>query len=152
MTRKRPFIIATVGMVFASLASLILPIYYTKIVDIVQIGEGSRAALVPVLMGILVTMAIIELFSIGGWRMVGFGLVSLEPKVMRRIFQQCFAYLHRHSFRFFTNNFSGSLVKKISKLGYSYENMVDNFIFNLLRMFIFLPFIIVVVGKKDLTI
>ena len=152
MTRKRPFFIATVGMVFASLASLILPIYYTKIVDIVQIGEGSRAALVPVLMGILVTMAIIELFSIGWWRMVGFGLVSLEPKVMRRIFQQCFAYLHRHSFRFFTNNFSGSLVKKISKLGYSYENMVDNFIFNLLRMFIFLPFIIVVVGKKDLTI
>ncbi len=152
MTRKRPFIIATVGMVFASLASLILPIYYTKIVDIVQIGEGSRAALVPVLMGILVTMAIIELFSIGGWRMVGFWLVSLEPKVMRRIFQQCFAYLHKHSFRFFTNNFSGSLVKKISKLAYSYENMVDNFVFNLLRMFIFLPFIIVVVGKKDLTI
>lgn len=84
--------------------------------------------------------------------MVGFGLVSLEPKVMRRIFQQCFAYLHRHSFRFFTNNFSGSLVKKISKLAYSYENMVDNFIFNLLRMSIFLPFIIIVVGKKDLRI
>lgn len=64
MTRKRPFIVATIGMILASLASLILPIYYTKIVDIVQIGEGSRAALVPVLMGILVTMAIIEVFSI----------------------------------------------------------------------------------------
>ncbi len=150
--RKRPFIVATAGMILASLASLILPIYYTKIVDIVQVGDGSRAALVPVLMGILGAMAVVEVFSIGGRRMVGFGLVSLEPKVMRRIFQQCFAYLHRHSFRFFTNNFSGSLVKKINKLAYSYENMVDNFIFNILRMLIFLPFIIIVVARKDLTI
>lgn len=84
--------------------------------------------------------------------MVGFGLVSLEPKVMRRIFEQCFAYIHRHSYRFFTNNFSGSLVKKINKLAYSYENVVDNFVFNILRMIIFLPFIIIVVGRKDLTI
>ncbi|MEI6673294.1 MAG: hypothetical protein WCL02_08560 [bacterium] len=79
-------------------------------------------------------------------------MVSLEPKVMRRIFQQCFAYIHRHSFSFFTNNFSGSLVKKINKLASSYENVVDNFVFNILRMLIFLPFIIVVVSQKDLTI
>jgi len=152
MTRKRPFIVATVGMIIASLTNLILPIYYTKIVDIVQTGDMNRSALVPILMGILFAMAIIEVFSIGWWRMVGFGLVSLEPKVMRRIFEQCFAYLHRHSYRFFTNNFSGSLVKKINKLAYSYENVVDNFVFNLLRMIIFMPFIIIVVMRKDVTI
>ncbi|MEI7557459.1 MAG: ABC transporter transmembrane domain-containing protein [bacterium] len=84
--------------------------------------------------------------------MVGFGMVSLEPKIMKKIFQQCFAYIHRHSFRFFTNNFSGSLVKKINKLAYSYENIVDNFVFNILRMIIFMPFIIIVVSRKDTTI
>ena len=152
MARKRQFIIAVIGMIIASLATLILPIYYTKIVDIVQIGTASRASLVPVLMWILLTMAITELFSIGWWRMVGFGMVSLEPKVMRRIFQQCFAYIHRHSYRFFTNNFSGALVKKINKLAWSYENVLDNFVFNILRLIIFLPFIIIVVGSKDLTI
>lgn len=115
-------------------------------------STASRVELVPVLLGILRSMAMIELFSIGGWRMVGFGLVNLEPKIMRRIFEQCFAYIHRHSFSFFTNNFSGSLVKKINKLAYSYENIVDNFIFNILRMIIYLPFIIIVVGKKDLSI
>ncbi|MEI7919165.1 MAG: hypothetical protein WCH65_02955 [bacterium] len=84
--------------------------------------------------------------------MVGFGLVSLEPKIMRRIFQQCFAYIHRHSYKFFTNNFSGALVKKINKLVGSYENIVDNFIFNIMRIVIFMPFIIVVVSQKDLAI
>ena len=152
MTRKRPFILAALWIIIASLASLILPIYYTKIVDIVQASGTNRDVLVPMLMWILWMMAIIELLSIGWWRMVWFGLVSLEPKIMRRIFEQSFAYLHRHSYRFFTNNFSGSLVKKINKLAGSYENMVDNFIFNIMRILIFMPFIIVVVSQKDLTI
>ncbi|MEI6673293.1 MAG: hypothetical protein WCL02_08555 [bacterium] len=70
MARKWPFVIASLGMVFASLSSLILPIYYTKIIDIVQTSTGSRTVLVPVLLGILWIMAVVELFSIAGWRMV----------------------------------------------------------------------------------
>lgn len=84
--------------------------------------------------------------------MVGFGMVSLELRVMRRIFEQSFAYINRHSYSFFTNNFSGSLVKKINKLASSYENIVDNFIFNILKLIIFLPFIVIVVIQKDMTI
>ncbi len=152
MTRKRPFFLAVLGILIASLASLILPLYYTQIIDIVQASTGTRAQLVPVLLGILMSMAVIELFSMGWWRLVGFGLLQLEPRIMKKIYEQCFAYIHRHSFSFFTNNFSGSLVKKINKLAGSYENMVDNFIFNILRMMIYLPFIIIVVGRKDLTI
>lgn len=60
--------------------------------------------------------------------------------------------MHRHSFKFFANNFSGSLVKKIGKLAYSYENILDNFVFNILRIIIYLPFIIIVVSQKDLMI
>lgn len=103
-------------------------------------------------MHILLLMSITEIFSVIGWRMVGFGMVTLEPKVMRRIYQRSFAYIHRHSFKFFTNNFSGALVKKINKLAGSYENIVDNFVFNIIRILIFLPFIIVVITRKDLTI
>ena len=50
MTKKLPFILATLGMIIASLASLILPIYYTKIVDIVQTSTASRVEIVPILM------------------------------------------------------------------------------------------------------
>ena len=84
--------------------------------------------------------------------MVGFGMVQLEPKVMRTIYEQCFAYIHRHSFTFFTNNFSGALVKKINKLAGSYENVLDNFVFNILRICIYLPFIVIVIGKNDIKI
>jgi len=50
MTRKWPFIIAVLGMIIASLTSLYLPIYYTKIIDIVQIGDASRLTVMPQLM------------------------------------------------------------------------------------------------------
>jgi len=116
MARKRPFVVASVGMIITSLTNLLLPIYYTKIIDIVQVNTVDRMSLMPQLMGILIAMAIVELFSVGGWRLVGFGSINLEPRVMRKIYEQCFAYIHRHSFSFFTNNFSGALVKKINKL------------------------------------
>ena len=79
-------------------------------------------------------------------------MIRLEPKVMRRIFQQCFAYINRHSYKFFTNNFSGALVKKINKLAYSYETIIDNFVFNVIRLFIFLPCIVFIVIRKDVKI
>lgn len=139
-------------MIIWSLASLILPIYYTKIIDIIQTAGVDRVPVVRQLMNILVIMAITEAFSVAGWRMVGFGMVALEPKVMRRIYQRSFAYIHRHSFKFFSNNFSGALVKKVNKLAGSYENILDNFVFNIIRIFIFLPFIIIVITRKDLTI
>lgn len=139
-------------MIIWSLASLILPIYYTKIIDIIQTAGVDRVPVVRQLMNILVIMAITEVFSVAGWRMVWFGMVALEPKVMRRIYQRSFAYIHRHSFKFFTNNFSGALVKKVNKLAGSYENIVDNFVFNIIRILIFLPFIIIIITRKDLTI
>lgn len=139
-------------MIVGSVATLVFPIYYTKIVDIIQVSAANRLEVVPALMGILVIMAIIELCHILGRRGVGFGMVTLEPKVMRRIFQQCFAYMHKHSYKFFTNNFSGSLVKKINKLAFSYETVVDNFVLNIIRLVMFLPFIIVVVIRQDVWI
>ena len=128
MTRKWQFITASIGMIITSLANLMLPIYYTKIIDIVQVDTVSRIILVPKLMWILVAMGIVEIFSVGWWRRVWFSSVNLEPRVMRRIYEQCFAYIHRHSFSFFTNNFSGALVKKINKMAGSFENIMDNFL------------------------
>lgn len=50
MTNKWPFFIASAGMIISSIASLVLPIYYTKIVDIVQINGANRVEVVAVLM------------------------------------------------------------------------------------------------------
>lgn len=71
---------------------------------------------------------------------------------MKRVFEECFAYLHRHSYKFFTNNFSGSLVKKVNKLAYSFETFIDIFSFDLVRIAVMLPIIIVIVSRANLTL
>lgn len=68
---------------------------------------------------------------------------------MKRIFNECFAYLHRHSYRFFTNNFSGSLVKKVNKLAYSFEGFMDMFVYEIVRMVIALPFIVIAISMQN---
>ncbi|MEI6774100.1 MAG: hypothetical protein WCL18_04820 [bacterium] len=50
MIKKRSFAIVAIGMVVTSLASLILPIYYTRIIDIVQTSSANRVELLPVLL------------------------------------------------------------------------------------------------------
>ena len=58
---------------------------------------------------------------------------------------ECFSYLHRHSYRFFSNNFSGSLIKKVNKLAGAYETITDIFMVDIWRLAIFLPFILITI-------
>jgi ATP-binding cassette subfamily B protein len=81
--------------------------------------------------------------------MFGFSMSIFEIRGMKRIFNECFAYLHKHSYRFFANNFSGSLVKKMNKLAYSFESFMDMFSYEIVRMVIALPFIIIAISVKN---
>ncbi len=61
-----------------------------------------------------------------------------------------FAYIHKHSYRFFINNFSWSLIKKTNKLVYSFESIADIFSYNIVRLVIWLPFIIITIWTKNI--
>ncbi len=62
--------------------------------------------------------------------------IKLEAKVMRNLFQDSFEYLHKHSYNFFSNNFTGSLVKKVNRLVYAFENIYDNIYYELFPLFL----------------
>ena len=71
---------------------------------------------------------------------------------MKDIYEECFLYIHKHSYRFFTNNLSGALIKKITKLASAYETVADNFIFQILRIVIFIPLAIAILFKENVLI
>lgn len=74
------------------------------------------------------------------WRGVDFSLIYLESHVMADITNTCFTYLEKHSYQFFSNSFTGSLVRKVTRLAKSYEDLTDKLIFN------FLPLFVLIVG------
>ncbi|MDP2670346.1 MAG: hypothetical protein Q8O99_05380 [bacterium] len=72
-----------------------------------------------------------NLLDQAAWRVIEYLMVDLETKTMKELYQHCFDRLHGHSYRFFSNSFTGALVKKVNKLVGSFESLTDMFIFNL---------------------
>jgi ABC-type multidrug transport system fused ATPase/permease subunit len=146
MKQKKLFFFCVFLVVIATISSLLLPIYISKIIDIISnYINGSRLEIVKQLFTIFGVVAIIEIIHMISWRIFDFSLIKLEIDNMKAIFQNSFENLHKHSYKFFTNSFGGALVKKVNKLSYSYENIIDIFLFSFLRIAIYLPTIIVII-------
>ncbi len=132
--------------------SIVYPIYQTKLVDIVSMTWIEKPEIVTMLLKVLLTIFILELLNIWAWRMIWFPTIKFENDITKDVYEECFQYLHKHSYRFFSNNLSWSLIRKISKLADSYETVVDIFIFDILNMIIFIPMTIIVVMKENIKI
>lgn len=136
--------------IWAALVSLALPIYYAQIIDIITNSTWiEKSIVVTSLLSVLFLILLLEIWSIISWRMLWFSIIPMEISNMKKIFAECFEYLHKHSYRFFANNFSWALVKRLNKLAYSYENIADIFVFDILKLLISLPFIIIVIFNKN---
>jgi ATP-binding cassette subfamily B protein len=64
---------------------------------------------------------------------------------MARLKQNAFDYMTKHSYSFFANNFSGSLVQKVGRFSRAFEALTDSLVFNIM------PLIIAVVGSIWIT-
>ena len=117
------FIVAVFGIVGASATRLYEPFLYKRFFDTLTTPHAQAGSLVHVLYLILIINAI-------GWilhRFDAYATMHGESKVMTDLVNTCFEYLHQHSYSFFNNNFSGSLVRKINRYSKSYEDIADQF-------------------------
>jgi len=149
---KRLILLSLLGSILVALVGLISPIYQTKFVDIVAMTWVERSELVAMLLKILMIILALDVVNVGARRMIWFPMIKYENDATKDIYDECFQYIHRHSYRFFTDNLSGSLVRKINKLAGSYENVVDTFIFQILNIIIFIPMTIVIVMRENMKI
>jgi ATP-binding cassette subfamily B protein len=63
---------------------------------------------------------------------------------MRDLVRTCYEYLQKHSIGYFNSNFVGSLVTKVKRYERSFEQLSDQFMFNLGRSFVEIMIIIVI--------
>ncbi len=138
-----------IGMLLISLVWIFSPIYLTKFVDIFAITWVEKSELIKMALRILIIVMSLDIVNIISRRLVGFPIIKHELWVMKDIYEECFQYIHKHSYRFFTNNLSGSLIKKITKLAGAYESVADIFVFQILRIVIFIPLAIVILFREN---
>lgn len=120
-------------LVWQVIGIALVPLYYKKFFDTLTTSETPQAA-VPLLIGIIVTIAWFNVIRWASRRLSEFWLASVEAHGMARMRQTAFEYLIRHSHNFFVNNFSGSLVQRVNRFARAMERLIDLLAFNFIPL------------------
>jgi len=115
------------------LIELAIPVFYKRFFD--ELGQSAPA---EVLIGIIAVIAGINLANWLFAAIAHFSLSLATAKIMARLKQKSFDYLMLHSRKFFVNNFTGSLVQKVNRFAYAFEILMDNLVFNLIPIAIYI--------------
>jgi len=119
----------------AVLTNVILPLYYKAFFDVLASNQ-SRDAVYGELISILTNILAAVLVGWAFWRVATFSIIYFQAKVVTDITNMCFAYLHKHSFSYFNNNFTGSLVKRVGYFARAYEDIADKLIWDIIPIII----------------
>ncbi len=117
-------------MIIVVTAELLVPYFYKVFFDALT-GAEDRLIVVPVLIRTIVLIAVLHFTSLVFRRIGDFANIFLQTKIMSNIYSHVYEYLHKHSYDFFNNNFTGSLVKRVNRLVRAFESIADRFYYEL---------------------
>jgi ATP-binding cassette, subfamily B, bacterial len=125
-----------------TLTSIVVPLFFKQFFDaIAGVGGIITDELAPRLFGLVFIIIAIEISGVVFRRIGGFSNLRLEARVMIDLARTSFSYLLRHSYRFFTDNFAGSLVRKVNRLSHAFEDITDQIHYN------FIPLLVTLIGS-----
>ncbi|MCR4311578.1 MAG: ABC transporter transmembrane domain-containing protein, partial [Candidatus Taylorbacteria bacterium] len=131
---KLSLFLALFGVAVARIFSIITPIYYKRFFDVLSLPISIDDRAVQ-LMDLILLILILNGILWVGYRLGGFASVHFQAKVIARLKQQAFEYMVDHSYAFYANNFTGSLVQKVNRFARAFETLADRIIFDVLPLF-----------------
>ncbi len=146
---KWPFLASHIAIAIVIIVNLITPLYFKDLLD--AAGSGlDKGVTADKLISIIVIILCLEGVSWVLWRTVDFCSIYFQSRVIADLSNDCFQYLHRHSYGYFTNNFSGSLVKRVKWFTAAFENIGDRFLWNFIPLTVAIIFITVTLARVNL--
>ncbi len=132
-------VVIVASILAAVIMDTISPWFMKRLIDVMSQG-ASTPEIATTLMWIIGTIFVINLVNWIGNRVFGFVSTYWEPHVIADLQQTCFNYLLGHSYKFFTDNFAGSLARKVGRIGQAFMVIADEFQYRII------PVIIVLIG------
>jgi len=124
-----------ISISIASIIGIVIPLYFKDFFNILT-DQGIKDEAIVKLGAVLLVIAILKLGEWLSWRVSTFTVTSFETRVMADLTENCFAYLHKHSFSYFNNNFVGSMVRRIKSFSNAFETIADNILWELLPLIV----------------
>lgn len=120
---------------------IIVPLFLKRLFDLLGGEIAAPTEQVPsLLIGTLIIILVLRFVAWAAWRTSSLVNNWLQPRVMADLTQTSHEYVLKHSYRFFSNSFTGSLVRKVNRLSRSYEDLADQL------QYVFVPLCITVIG------
>ena len=153
MKYKWFFIWCIILRIIALVCSVYEPIYSARILDVIEQSLWMEISeTVKVLYNILLIIAILWLVRVSMTKLSGIIMNHVNSWWMSDIFVECFDKLHKQSYRFFSNSFSGSLVRKANKISFSFSQIINIFMRVVLSILITIPLMIYLIMKENVII
>ena len=114
----------------SGLSNVALPIIYRRIIDTIS-STGDRADVALSLMNSFWWLfALVILYNIF-YRTGDYSVVYLQSRVMKDLSDRTFSAIEKHSYKFFSDNFTGGLVAKARRFVRTFETLYDYALFTL---------------------
>ncbi len=134
------------AVITGQVLSLSAPLQYKRFFDALSgTGTATYAQLVHVLWVIVAIYATEWVVR----RLLGEAGNRFQTRVSKDLYVACFAYLHKHSFAYFNNNFVGGLVKRVNRFVNAFERVSDRLFWNLLPLVVNVIMILVILSIKS---
>ncbi len=141
-------ITAFLSSVLMQSAAVMLPWYFKKFLDTITLPGLTNPQIAERLISILWIVAALECSRWALYRIFGIANVYLQARVMNDLSVNAFNKLLGHSYSFFTNKFTGALVRKVTRLGRAFEDTADQVFNNLLPIAIISTGILIVLFQR----
>jgi len=131
-------------IVLANITSVAVPIFYKKFFDVIS-ANGDKGAIAVKLVAIIIEIAVLNGFIWLFHRIATFLNNSYQTGTIARLKQQSYDYLMEHSYGFFANNFTGSLVQRVNRFARAFETLGDRLTWEVLPLVVKIISVITVV-------
>lgn len=121
------------SIIIVNITEVITPLYYKRFFDTV-IAANDKGAVGGTLMEIILVILGMNGVVWIGYRIATFVENRFLTAVSALLRQQAFDYLLLHSYSFFSNNFTGSLVQRVNRLARAFERLSDKVIWNVIPL------------------
>ncbi|MDO8530266.1 MAG: ABC transporter ATP-binding protein [bacterium] len=137
---------------FSLIASLIVvnilisitPIFYRDFFDILA-GDVSRRSIAPQLIKLIIFIGLLNLGVFVLFRIATVVNATYQLNAIARLKQQSYDYLMSHSYSFFSNNFTGSLVQRVNRFARAFERLSDRLLWDVMSLIVKMLSIFIVI-------
>lgn len=150
MKYKWLFISCIILRIISLLCDIYEPVYTSRLLDLIQASVWVEiSSILKTLYHILLIIVFLWLGKVFSTKLSSIVLNSVDSWWMNDICLECFEKLHQQSYRFFSNSFSGSLIRKSNKIAQSFGQINNIFIRVILNMLVTIPMMIYLIMKES---